>query len=512
MFGKSLPIRKYKLRQMITKYDEFLLEQVLIMINESEVVFSKKFRKLLTNIDSPISAYLTSLENSDLNVFSNYFDISDTKDAISFIPDKKAQEILGGDKEKYVIYEGDGGFLTHNRNDKGEYTNETMFNQLGYTPGDDDPYRPDGGERGEVVSKATSRTTGKVYLYVRFPAGECVINEEKLTYDDNSRDLWTKNRQQIRIGRGIRTLLNAKNKSAVESTKFTDSEVEDFVNKYKSAYDKMNDIYNSFELVSGDDISYWYDHKHYLNGGEGQLGNSCMSSVPKDYFKIYTSNPEVCSLLILKDESGDKIKGRALVWNLRSPEITFMDRIYTNQDSDMQLFKDYSKFKKWEYKKHNDSSPEGETINSDGKSVDYPGGLSVFINKKIEYSRFPYVDTLKYFNRTTGELSTNEDDGSVICLEDTQGGYAGSECDTCGGSGTVECWECDGNGEFDCDDCDGTGKQECEDCKGEGKIGDKQCPNCDGRGDYNCDDCNGRGVRTCRNCGGDGRVDCRDCN
>jgi len=499
---------------MITKYSEFLTEQVLMMINESEVFFSKKFRKLLTDIDSPVSKYLINIESEDIDVFSNYFDIADSKDVISFIPDKRAQEILGGDKQKYVIYDGDGGYLTHNKNDKGEYNNAAIFKQLGYTPREGDPYHPSEGDRGEVVSKATSRTTGKVYLYIKFSDGECVINEEKLTYDDNSHEVWTKNRQQIRIGRGIRALLNAKNKSmSKDVVKFTDSEIEDFVNKYKSCYDKMNDIFSSFELVSGDSIAHWYNKDNYLDGGSGQLGNSCMASVPKGFFKIYTQNPEVCSLLILKDEVDDtKIKGRALVWKLKKPEdVTFMDRIYTNQDSDMQLFKDYSKLKKWEYKKHNDSSPEGETIDSNGVSKSYPV-LSVFINMKNNYTKFPYVDTLKHLDRSSGELSTDEYASGVICLEDTQGGWVGSECDNCGGSGRVDCWECDGRGEQDCDYCDGNGDKDCEECDGDGEIDGKDCPDCNGKGNNKCEECGGRGVSDCSNCRGSGRVECGDCN
>lgn len=514
---------------MINKFDEFLIEKALMMINESEVVYSTKFRKLLRDMDSPVSKYLSEIENMDIKVASNYFDISDNKDTISFIADRKAQEILGEDKEKYVIYKGDGGFLTHNKDDNGEYKNKNMFDALGYTPNETEPYHPSEYERGKVVAKSVSLISGKVYVYVKFSSGECVINEEKLEYDDNLKDVWIKNRQTVRTGRGIRALLSSSNK------KFTDAEIEDFVNKYKSAYDKMNDIFSNFELVKGDDISHWYSHRNYLNGGRGTLGNSCMAGSPKDFFKIYCANPEVCSLLILKDESDKtKIKGRALVWNLKNPEnVTFMDRIYTHEDSDVQLFRDYSKLKRWEYKSHNDSSPDPDTINSEGKSNSYKE-LSVILNTKQNYTSFPYVDTLKYFNRTTGKLSTDENKES-LCLEDTGGGYVGSDCDSCGGSGRVDCWDCDGEGRQECSDCNGSGRDDCSTCDGSGVIkcshcdgkkvdedgkrctycegnGNITCYDCDGEGKVGCSNCDGRGEYDCENCDGTGRVECSGCN
>ena len=70
---------------MITKYDNFLLEKLITMINESEVVFSDKLRKLLREIESPIAKAICDTESKDFKITSNYFDISDNKDSISFL-------------------------------------------------------------------------------------------------------------------------------------------------------------------------------------------------------------------------------------------------------------------------------------------------------------------------------------------------------------------------------------------------------------------------------------------
>jgi len=510
--------------KMLSKYDDFILEQALTMINESEIVYSQKFRNLLKGIDSPVAKSLVDIESKDLKVPSNYFDIADNKDTISFIADRKAQEILGESKGKYVLYKN-GPILTHNIEQNGR-----IFDLLGYIPKGDTGYKPEDEERGEIIKKAISPSSGKTYLYVKFEDGECVINEQNITYDENT-EVWSKNRQSVRTGRGIRALL------AASGSSFKDAEIEDFVNKYKSAYDRMNDIFRSFELVSGDDIGHFYNSKNYLHGtNRGTLGNSCMATVPVSFFQIYTKNPEVCSLLILRsDDNPDKIKGRALVWKLSDPEIIFMDRIYTQDDSDVQLFKDYAKSKKWFSKKRNDSSPEGTVISPEGKEI-YHDELSVKINNSIVYTKFPYVDTLKNFDSDNGILSTDDIRGSK-CLESTSGGYEGSnnDCDRCDGEGRIECYECDGEGRVECSECDGNRTVDCRDCDGEGKVdcdscdgegvdddgvkcedckgkGKVDCDECSGGGEVDCSECDGRGRHTCNRCDGDGMINCPDCN
>ena len=59
-------------------------------------------------------------------------------------------------------------------------------------------------------------------------------------------------------------------------------------------------------MVSGKDISFWYDSKNYeIN--KGTLGSSCMGKEEcsfYNFFKIYEDNPDVCKLAIIKN--GDK--------------------------------------------------------------------------------------------------------------------------------------------------------------------------------------------------------------
>lgn len=525
---------------MITKYDDFILEKLITMINESEVVFSNKLRKLLANIESPIAKAILDTESKDLKVQSNYLDVADNKDSISFIADRKAQEILKDKPEKFATFNGTGGILTHNISENG-----TLFELLGYEPKGDRGYKPEVGEKGLVVSRAVSPSSGNVYVYMKFDNGECVCREERVSYEDFMKDVWSKNRQTVRTGRAIQALLNAADYA------YKAAEIEDFVNKYKSAWEKMNDAFSNFELVEGDKIGHWYSSRNYADR-KGTLSNSCMSGVPTSFFEIYMSHPNSCKLLILKNDDGTKIKGRALVWKLKSPEgVTFMDRIYTHEDSDIQLFREYAKSQGWYYKPRNDSSDSNEMISPSGEKVDM-GPLVVQVGKG-GYDYYPYVDTIKHYNSSTGTLSTSSK-GSTICLEDTDGGNEDS-CDYCGGSGEVECYECDGTGEEECGECDGNGKvdcntcddgkvdcndcdgsgeiecntcdgsgkdedgEDCSDCEGKGKIacsdcdgeGKKECEDCSGKGKIECEECGGRGEQSCNNCGGSGMTECPEC-
>ena len=85
---------------MIKRYLDFIGESLEFLL-ESDVVYSEKFRKVISNILSPISSKLLEIENKDLPVRSNYFDIlKDKNDTITFLPDRKAQEILKDKQDK----------------------------------------------------------------------------------------------------------------------------------------------------------------------------------------------------------------------------------------------------------------------------------------------------------------------------------------------------------------------------------------------------------------------------
>lgn len=484
---------------MISKYFEFINESIGLIL-ESDVVYSKMFRSALTKIENPISKILLDVENKDLPVTSNYFDIAKGKnDHLSIIPDRKAKEILGDTKEIVRFIGSGGGWLKHSD------ANKSIFQQLGYEP-EGDAYRPNSSESGEVISKMTSQTSGKVWCYVKFPEGKGVYNLEKLrVIDEKLKDVWLKNRQEVRIGRAIRALLTIAGESVL------DKDLEVFVNQWKATVDKINDRFEYFDVVNGRDIGHWY---HYSSNKErsGSLGSSCMSNVDSNYFDIYMTNTDVCKLIILRSVEDDSlIVGRALLWTLTDGK-KFVDRIYTIQDSDVQLFRDYARENGWYTKQFNSSSDSGRVNAPDGTQVDL-GKITVDIKAGM-YEAYPYLDTLKYFKPKEGTLSNvRTGRGDEYILEDTSGELY--RCEYCGGSGYQTCGECDGDGYFDCHRCIGTGEIECGECDGSGKVegdeGEEECAECGGSGNNECSYCDGSGREDCDECSGRGEQSCYEC-
>jgi hypothetical protein len=485
---------------MIKKYIEFINES-LELILESNVVYSKNFKTVIGKIDHTIAKSILEIENQDHPVRNNYLDVNlKENDKLGFIPDRKAQEILNDPKE-YVNFIGSGGGWLKNKE-----VNKSLFDKLGYTYEEGtEPYKAESIEVGEVISKITSDTSGKTYAWVKFQAGQGVYNMEKLRAVDNKeKALWSRGRQEIFVGRGIRALLTS------SGIKFTDKELEEFVNLYKSTVDKMNDKFQYFELTKGSDIAHWYHWKNYLSRS-GSLGSSCMSNVDDDYFDIYMSNPDVCQLLILKSQEDEtKIIGRALLWTTRDGK-KFMDRIYSINDSDVQLFRDYGKENGWYCKYYNQSTDSGYVIDPNSGDNMNLGEITIAIRKGY-YNSYPYLDTLKYFNPSAGTLS-NKESSNCYTLESTDGdlGNGDEDCDYCDGSGRVDCDNCDGDGSWECGSCSGSGDKDCDECDGTGEIDGESCGSCDG-GKVDCDECDGGGSITCDDCDGDGRTDCYECN
>jgi hypothetical protein len=335
------------------------------------------------------------------------------------------------------------------------------------------------------------------------------LSDKDLSYRDILDQIFSKQRQPMKIGGFVRSFLKSSGKN------YTDKEIHDFVNMYKSFAENEN----NFKLVSGDDISLWYNVNNYEEV-KSTLGSSCMREVDKEYFEIYTKNPDKVSLLILMGRKDtNKIRGRAIVWKAETSNdsyksITFMDRVYYTDDSDLFKFQNYAKEKGWGYKSNNDSKREVKlTINADS----FYTNVSVDLENSI-FSYYPYLDTLKYLN-SDGVLSNEPETGDLI-LTSTRGG---SEiyCNTCGNRGIANCPDCGGDGDISCEDCNGRGYIDCEVCDGDHRI---TCDDCEGGGLAKCGECGGRGEKDgekcecddggiiCGNCDGDGWIECGECD
>jgi hypothetical protein len=371
----------------LNKYDNFIVEKLILeqLLLESNIVYSNKFKKVLSKMsDNEIAQKLLEIENKDLEVVSNFFDIKIDDDTIlTFTPDRVAQQILTDEKE-YVIYQGRrGGWLTNNVE-----TNGAIFARLGFTPKTEEVFQPNNTDTGEVISKVTSKKSGKTWCYVKFPSGEGVYNQDKLRVQvvDKPNLVFKRSRQEIRLGRGARLLLRA------YGIPVTDSQIEGFVNDYRAAFSIINDVFSRFEVVEGEQLLYWYNRDRYEFPHMGMLGGSCQSVGRRDWLQIYIDNPQTVNLLILKSENTDeKIVGRALLWKLDDGR-TMMDQIYTSKDSDVRVFREYAAAKGY-------------------VEVNYGTTFTAHI-KPEEFDKYPSVDNMRQWNPATGQISNKTFRGS----------------------------------------------------------------------------------------------------
>ena len=247
-----------------------------------------------------------------------------------------------------------------------------------------------------------------------------LMNNKIVDGSDLSSAFLLPGRNEMKIGKIVNYLCK------ISNFKCSSKDIEDFVNIYKS---KNDDSLLKFRLISGDEISNFYKSKNN-SGDSGSLGASCMLDVGEKRFKIYTKNPDKINMLIYEDSDG-KILGRALVWNLDVSPCdgkVFMDRIYTNRDSDMYKFIDYAKKEGWMYKKEQTYGTE------DAVAFIYNGNVvygEIKVKVKGDFDVYPFLDTLCFMDKKKKKLS-NLSSKNCFWLNDHEDGDL-SECFECGG-------------------------------------------------------------------------------
>lgn len=282
----------------------------------------------------------------------------------------------------------------------------------------------------------------------------------------------TRGRGEIKIGKVIKYIISVIDKQGDLTIPLPkDKDIEQFVNIYKSISISTE---FKFKLVKGDDIAKYYNKKRYLTEN-GSLGNSCMADESKGTFKVYSQNESKVQLLIYIDEKSDKISGRALVWKLKDSPCEaryFMDRVYTNSDSDFFKFRQYAEEKGFLYKQKMNS------IIFDNVKFRYKGG-DVYGEIKVKldgaFKNYPFVDTLCFLSEDKKYLS-NLSSKNCLILHSVSG--QAELCMTCNGT-CLDCENCNYDGEADCPDC----SLGCETCNQTGVI------ECDHKGAAFCEDC-----------------------
>lgn len=469
---------------MINNYEYFILESLIL---ESKISFQGNFLKILNNIQkrspNPIVADLLEINSKELDLDPNYIGLTDKNDTISFISDKK----MLSTPETYKITSSP---LTYN-------DHRDMCRKMGVSEYDYTMFR--NGDVGTVRNPMVYRYSGHDYpliVFTRNDGKSCVMQVEHL------QKLTTLTPSEMKVGRFVRKCLE------VAGKKYSDSDIEKFVNTFKSEIDISKDVFYNFKIVKGVDIKNYYNMSMYSSVNRGSLGSSCMREDKcKDYFGIYVENPDKVSLVIYLDDN-DKIKGRAILWDLDKPNIKFMDRIYTSEDSDVNLFIEYAKKNSWGYKKKQDyeSNP---IIISDGVEIQTGKDNALEINiTNYTFDKYPYMDTMVYLK--DGLLHNSSKMESNYWFKSTNGN--GFVCNDCDNSQSRSCRGCDGDGYLRCRGCRG-GKIDCDNCNGSGHIGysSEECTKCVS-GKLTCTKCNGDGRFTCTNCNGDGSTPCESCS
>ena len=406
------------------KYEEYILEKKLYeLILESKIEFSKNFINILKTIKSPISDEILKLQGEDKNVTQNYLDV-DLKepDSVTFLQDNRAQRILDQYKDIWSITNNVKVLKFDSfSSDSSMNQNKKIYDLIGVDMSD--VVKLENRTDVKLIRQIISESTGRTYCYVETisePTKKMVINKEGLTHKSpDYQTLWTQSsRNTIGVGRIIRKLLQISGKS------FSSSDIEKFVNDWKSSIDIMNNAFLKFDVVKGDDIHYWYKSKNTVM--EGTLGNSCMIDKPTDCHYIYTENPDVVSMVVLYDDDGtilngkyksNRIQGRALLWKTNEGDI-FMDKIYYVLDSQKELFKKFAESQGWWSKRENNGNCVFDVI----KGEEIKSRVTYTVTLREWDWGFPYMDSLIYFNERSGVIS-NSDDNYTKEIQETWSHY-----------------------------------------------------------------------------------------
>lgn len=458
-----------------------LLESLL---NESILKYSTKFKEVLMMMSSPVSMSLLSAGDSDIKTTVNFIGI-EGDDMVKFSPDKSDTV------ETFQVLRSMGFIDMFNfpnfKSELGINFIVPPINSKIYKISDLD---------NSVVVKCYPNWSGIKVIHFKIMVGDSPSSkdENSLLHEGylNSvepHDFVYSKKQVTRIGRISKKILNS------IGVKFSDREIEEFVNEFKSKSDLIKNNFRNFEIVNGEEIKYWYNEENYSMNNRSTLQSSCMRNVDPSFFNLYSKNRSI-SLLINKTDDKESITGRAMVWKLENGD-TMMDRVYYSKDSEYNLFVEYARSNNWVYLDRN-MQPILDGVN-------YTKPISVKLEKSgFEY--YPYVDSISILLPNENRLLFDDDLPTGVeyyVLNDTRGSQSEHSCGKCG-AGRITCPVCKGQRSVKCKSCDG-GKVKCEICDGS----DQNCKCEDGY--VECLNCYGDSFIECDNCDGDGFFECEEC-
>ena len=409
----------------LNKYNNFVFESTIYdLLLESNLVYMKDFRQILNDIcsnepwSSPIyqvSSILLQIAGKDLKLIQNYIGVDKESDKVSFVPDNKIKKnsnilnLVGVEDGSITNLVGDHSIIDSCRIPR----EGLMF------PRSADDIKNVGSNDWKLLGTYDGSAHGDAFgiytLYHLENIADPMVRV--IAFYDSSNNTsgivdnveLPETKSSIKVGRFVNKILDIyfkenPNSNLGKREKYSAADVEKFVNAYTAAVLFMENAFDHFEIVYGEDIKHWYSEDKYATKS-GQLGNSCMRyKACQDYFDIYIENPEVCQLLIFKNINGDKLLGRALLWTDVDGK-KLMDRIYTTKDNYIKLFK------KWADK------------NNYKQIYDEDFYTTIKVEPK-DYKKYPYMDTFSYYSQEKGLLYNdgNDVERPYHRLQDTGGG------------------------------------------------------------------------------------------
>ena len=352
---------------MISKYNTFLGERLFEnVVNESMIYYTKEFKDALYKlaVKNKIAKDLVDVEYTDVKPDMTFIGMSDKEGYFSFTQIKNAVNSLKKSVEEFA--------KTH-------------------------VFSPD------TLSR----------FYTSIEDGTTSQSDVNHLYNDAPWNLKDKARSDAKIAKLVNQIF---------PDKYTNKEVEEFTNLFK----KIGDTTSEFALVEGNEIKHWYNEKQY-EFETGELGSSCMR-YPRcgQYLNIYSENPEVCRLLILKSEDGEEIRGRVLIWKIKEINIEnveyYMDRIYAIDDATKLMFQQYADKQGWLKRL---TSQYGDSKDFKLGDEEYVGLRATVELKSHDFHMYPYMDTFKRLLRSKNLLINDDDEDYEGCyiMTHTDGSY-----------------------------------------------------------------------------------------
>lgn len=255
-------------------------------------------------------------------------------------------------------------------------------------------------------------------------------------------------------------------------------------NQIQQLADKINiDLFGAttqdIELVSGYKITEAYS--------DGIGGDSCMTGGCADYTKLYESNPDRFSMLIMYNGNNS---ARAIVHKLDNGRF-MLDRVYGTSESLKMSMQAYARDKKWLWRVN---FSMGTSRVKDGDNGVYDNNLCI---SGLEFTdgEIPYMDTLNY-GTVCNNLLTIATQGDIeLCNTngELESGYSCSNCgdrvcedEVCYADDGCYCQECYNDYYFSCEKCYETCSNDDCICIDESLY---ICRSCAENNYYYCEDC-----------------------